>query len=326
MKNIVFSRRKGEFRKNIKKVAQKKAEINKKQYASASNYLKQRFGSLELGFHSIVFNPIDHELVREEPSIRRSYIDNAICAEEEDYLEIIRKYQKALRQKNALLKEPEQPSEEEILGYTETLCHYGNEITLRRLQWIKKANKKLPFFMKKITRREEKIYINYQSNYIKKTIEFNKENNGLYIDHFPRQEGAPSLQLLEKAFWLKYSLLSEKERRAKTTLVGPHRDEWQLFLDSRLLKGHGSQGEIRAALLTLKLSELALYRERTGRKPVFLLDDFSSELDRERREFLLEYLLSTDLQVFITTTEDISGEGKSFFIHRGSYAKQHQCE
>jgi DNA replication and repair protein RecF len=93
-----------------------------------------------------------------------------------------------------------------------------------------------------------------------------------------------------------------------------------------VLKGHGSQGEVRSALLALKLSEIELFRERTGHRPLLLLDDFSSELDRERRSFLLRFLSETDLQVFITTTEDavawVKPIGKRFQVSNGLLAER----
>jgi DNA replication and repair protein RecF len=88
------------------------------------------------------------------------------------------------------------------------------------------------------------------------------------------------------------------------TLAGPHRDDLALFYGNQPLRGHGSQGETRSALITLKLCEIDLFRRKTGHRPILLLDDFSSELDRSRREFLLRYLFESDLQVFVTSTDE----------------------
>ena len=67
----------------------------------------------------------------------------------------------------------------------------------------------------------------------------------------------------------------------------------------------------------MKLTELALFRIETGYRPLFLLDDFSSELDRERRSFLMKFLIDTDLQTFVTTTEDAFLVGKRFWVSSG---------
>src|SRR6185369_10604610 len=107
---------------------------------------------------------------------------------------------------------------------------------------------------------------------------------------FTGQLPSPSLELLQKSFWAKVSAVEAAERKQRCSLVGAHRDDWAFVFGGHPLKGHGSQGEVRSALLALKLSEIELFRNETGHRPLFLLDDFSSELDRERRLFLLGFL------------------------------------
>jgi DNA replication and repair protein RecF len=68
----------------------------------------------------------------------------------------------------------------------------------------------------------------------------------------------------------------------------------------------GSQGEIRSFLLALKLAELEEFKNETGVQPVLLIDDFSSELDANRRGFLLNYLKDSGLQIFVTSTDDLT--------------------
>jgi len=151
-------------------------------------------------------------------------------------------------------------------------------------------------------------------------------NNDLNSGHFAGQDPRPSVEILEQSFWTRLNALEEAELRTRSSLVGPHRDDWAFFLGDHVLKGHGSQGEVRSALLALKLSEIELFRERTGHRPLLLLDDFSSELDRERRSFLLRFLSETDLQVFITTTEDavawVKPIGKRFQVSNGLLAER----
>ncbi len=299
----------------------KAASINQKPFKSSTRYLKQRFGSYELGFHCIVFNPRDHYLVDDEPAQRRSYLDQVLSAEDETYLDLVRKYGRILQQKNAALKSIENPSRALILGFTEALCSQGCKITLERFGWVQRLQKELSKIMYKIAPDSPLLGVKYISNLKWECYNFQNNFNNLKADHFSGQEPPPSLELLEKAYWKQYSLLERNEYRLKTSLVGPHRDDWSLFLGENVLKGYGSQGEVRSALLALKLSELGLFREKTNHRPVFLLDDFSSELDRQRREFLLSYLLDTDLQVFITSTEDLFKKGKKFFISEGTYLK-----
>lgn len=304
--------------------ATKLAFINGKPYRSAASYLTQRFGQFELGFHTIVFNPSDHDLVRGEPSIRRHYLDRVLAGEDLEYLKAYQKYQRTLAQRNALLRGDTFPSRDLLRGFTEPLAELGAVIVFKRLQWLNRLIDPLRLTIERIAPKQPALRLFYLSNWIPRIHNLSLENNKLHdagipdLDvHFAGQAQLPSVELLEQAFWKQLSLLEEAERRAQSSLVGPHRDDWAFLLGTHVLKGHGSQGEVRSALLALKLSEIELFRGRTGHQPLLLLDDFSSELDQERRAFLLRYLTETDLQVFVTTTEDFIGGGKRFWVSQG---------
>jgi DNA replication and repair protein RecF len=157
----------------------------------------------------------------------------------------------------------------------------------------------------------------YLSHWVSEIENLSYHSSNLRSVHFTGQVRLPSLELLEQHYLAKVAALSESEKRAGFSLVGPHRDDWTFLIGGHVLKGHGSQGEIRSALLALKLCELALFQKETGHKPIFLLDDFSSELDQQRRHYLLKFLMETDLQTFVTTTEDSSFVGKRYWVSNG---------
>ncbi len=299
----------------------KLAFINGKAYRSSTQFLSQRFGSHQLGFHSIIFNPSDHDLVRGDPSQRRAYLNRVIAAEDIEYLKIFQKYQRVLDQRNALLKSVHLLKSDILRGFTEQLCHYGIALTQKRLQWVQKLGNFLNGTLQKIAPDQPELKMSYLSKWIFQEENLSHKNKDLDAIHFTGQGQLPSLELLEQSFWAKASVLETAERRAGCSLVGPHRDDWAFFLGNQVLKGHGSQGEVRSALLALKLSEIELFRNRTGHRPVFLLDDFSSELDRGRRVFLLQFLVETDLQTFVTTTEDSSYFGKRYWVSKGMIEK-----
>lgn len=282
----------------------KVAFINGKPYRSSTQYLSQRFGQFELGLHAVVFNPSDHDLVRGEPALRRQYLDRVISAEDLDYLKVLQKYHRVLEQRNALLKSDERPSRSLLAGFSEPLAQYGSLIADKRLAWLERLRGRLNDTARMIAPKQPFLRAVYASNWVPKINDLSIPNNDLNLGHFAGQDPRPSLEILEQSFWTRLNALEEAELRTRSSLVGPHRDDWAFFLGDQVLKGHGSQGEVRSALLALKLSEIELFRERTGHRPLLLLDDFSSELDRERRSFLLRFLTETDLQVFITTTED----------------------
>ncbi len=291
----------------------KTAAINGKPYKSSTQYLSQRFGSFQVGFHAIVFNPSDHDLVRGEPAIRRGYLDRVISAEDLDYLKALQKYKRAVEQRNALLKTGS-PARSLLEGFTDPVIEHGALLAYKRLQWLQALDGRLNESVRQIAPRQPVLRVFSASSWVPKIASLSIDNRELDTSHFTGQYEVPSLELLKQALRSRLSELERAEQQAGITLAGPHRDDWLFFLGSQSLKGHGSQGEVRSALLALKISEIELFRKRTGHRPLFLLDDFSSELDRERRTFLLEFLSKTDLQVFITTTEDSSSVGGKRFV------------
>lgn len=295
----------------------KTAFIDGKPIRSSTQYLSSRFGQIEVGFHSIVFNPSDHDLIRGEPATRRAYLDRTLSAEDPDYLKTLSRYLKTLEQRNALLKNEVKPRPEVLEGFSENLIHLGAQIARARLEWLVRLREKLDPTLRKTVPVTLPLRAFYISSWIKK-------NEGISITSvdfdpllFPLQTPLPSLEFFEAEFREALQNQRDAEWRAGVTLAGPHRDDLAMFYGNQPLRGHGSQGETRSALITLKLCEVELFRLRTGHRPILLLDDFSSELDQSRREFLLRYLAETDLQVFVTSTEEPPHEGKIFRVRQG---------
>lgn len=295
----------------------KTAFIDGKPIRSSTQYLSSRFGQIEIGFHSIVFNPSDHDLIRGEPAIRRAYLDRTLSAEDPDYLKTLSRYQKALEQRNALLKNDVRPSPEYLSGFTETLIECGAIIARSRLDWLDRLRKNLDNTLRKIVPEALPLRAFYLSAWIKKNKGISIASVDFDPSQFPLQNTLPLLEFFQAEFREALEAQRDAEWRAGLTLVGPHRDDLALFYGNQPLRGHGSQGETRSALITLKLCEIDLFRKKTGHLPILLLDDFSSELDRSRREFLLRYLSETDLQVFVTSTEEPPFEGKVFRVKNG---------
>ncbi|OFZ20116.1 MAG: hypothetical protein A2X94_09400 [Bdellovibrionales bacterium GWB1_55_8] len=296
----------------------KTAFINGKPYKSSTQYLSQRFGSFHMGFHAVVFNPSDHDLVRGEPAGRRGYLDRLLAASDLEYLRLAQRYQRILEQRNAVLRNGEPSASALLAGFTEPLAQTGSEMVLKRLEAMKELETRGINALYKIAPKLPFFRLNYFSSWAEKTLQlsgFTEPPGGAY---FTGQRTLPSLELLEKAFRNQVSNLGPAEWKAGHTLVGPHRDDWGFSLGQMPLKGHGSQGEVRSMLLALKLAEIELFQSETGHRPLFLLDDFSSELDQERREFLIHFLSASGLQVFITTTEEPKYPGKRFLISDGA--------
>ena len=82
--------------------------------------------------------------------------------------------------------------------------------------------------------------------------------------------------------------------------VGPHRDDMQFYINGQEVKVYGSQGQKRTSALSLKMAEIEIVEKTIGEKPILLLDDVLSELDRNRQNYLLENIKG--IQTIITCT------------------------
>jgi DNA replication and repair protein RecF len=107
------------------------------------------------------------------------------------------------------------------------------------------------------------------------------------------------------------------------TTIGPHRDELRLLANGVDLGNYGSRGQIRTALLALKLAEVNWMKERTGEWPVILLDEVMAELDLERRADLLSYLSDSEQVLFTTTdinlfTQEFVEQAEIWDVHDGN--------
>lgn len=306
------------------RIDKKLARINEKLVRSSTEYILSRHRSFGSGFHAVIFNPSDHELIRGEPKRRRSFLDQIITATHPDVFQNWQGFYKVLEQRNRLLKmmklEAAKGYEVEFESFTEQLIKYGARLTFDRLRGIRHINRYLPDIASKIAPNQKPIAIKLCSSWM--------EEKGLDIrpaeGHWTGHPAVVSIEEIEEKLSAKLKGSRVQERLAQTTTIGPQRDDWGVVLGEGDLKTQGSQGEVRTALLGLKFSELCLFEEETGAKPVLLLDDLSSELDEERREFLLKFLQETDLQVFVTTTESmpISQQGKRFILSEGTVCQQ----
>ena len=134
--------------------------------------------------------------------------------------------------------------------------------------------------------------INQKAREIQNEISGRKEELNLIYN--------PSVKLKEN-YLEKLTEYKEKEKENLFCMVGVHRDDIDIFINGKLAKNYASQGQIRTAVLSLKLAETEIIKEETGEYPVMLLDDILSELDKSRREFLISKIKGK--QIIITCTD-----------------------
>ena len=211
---------------------------------------------------SVFFGPEDLEIIINSPSIRRAYLDLVLEQVDRDYRRANLSYQKGLRQRNRLLEQiRDENKPRSILFFWDKLLLENGEIISQK--------------------REEFIeFINSQP------------------DHFGNLNISYDKSLISPQRLEKYE---KEEVAAGMTLVGPHRDDFQVKLKERNLHPFGSRGEQRTAVFSLKLGELEYIAKKTGQRPILLLDDIFSELDHQRRKHLFEVIPKQ--QTIMTTTD-----------------------
>ena len=232
----------------------------------------RRSGELLGLLNVIFFSPEDLRIIKNGPSERRKFINMELCQLDSLYLHDLGEYNKALMQRNKLLKQIYyQPSLKDTLDIWDmNLVEYGNRVIKRRAVFVKEISEIVTRVNEKLTGNKEHIQMFYEPD--------------TTIDEFEEK--------------LKNS--REKDLKMCSTNVGPHRDDLCFMNGDIDIRKYGSQGQQRTCALSLKLAEIELVKETIGDSPILLLDDVLSELDRSRQNYLLDSI--HDIQTIITCT------------------------
>lgn len=247
-------------------------KINNKEIKKLSDYISN--------MNVIIFSSNDIVIFKDSPSSRRKYFNIQISQIDKNYLKYLNDYNITLRQRNEFLKILDSKKENDIKYFdilTDKYVDLAIDISKYRDKYINDINSYLDDIFKFITGMSG-LSINYVSN-----INF--------FDGFDKN-------VLKK----KMNDNFDREIQYKTTLIGPNRDDFVFMLNGKNLSSFGSQGQIRSAVLALKLAEVKLFCEITSDEPILLLDDIFSELDIRKRNNVLKYL-NNDIQTIITTTD-----------------------
>ncbi|MGI6004352.1 MAG: DNA replication/repair protein RecF [Christensenellales bacterium] len=226
----------------------------------------------------VLFSPENIRMIDQGPVMRRQYMDLALCQTDRRYVACLVDYNRALKQRNALLRAGAPAPLHDILSvWDEQLASCGGRIMQLRES-----------FLKQVAPVAANIY---------GTIA--QENEQMQILYRPGAAGADGDHRERILMALSQSRREDMARRLTT--AGPHRDDFFITIDGREARRYASQGQRRTAALALKLSELYWMQDTAGERPVLLLDDVFSELDIRRRERLMHAV--SDGQTLITCTE-----------------------
>lgn len=240
-------------------------------------------------FRAVLFCPDHLGIVKGAPSERREFMNVAISQISREYIYLLGDYQITLENRNALIKKICSPgisaqareSLRDSLGvWNEQLAKYATRIAAWRKEYIEKISPYAEFIMSEMSKNKEKLRIHY-------------------ICDVPEPENiekseADYLRIFEDGI--------DRDISAGATQKGVHRDELSIKINGEPLRTYGSQGQQRTAVLAIKLAEGAVCKDYTGEEPVYLLDDVFSELDNERKSYLLSEKRGS--QLIITTCEE----------------------
>lgn len=254
------------------------------------------FGTL----NTVVFAPDDLMILKGSPGDRRRFLDRAVFSARAGYLADVQAYEAVLRQRNAWLKDL-RASRPLLEVYNGQLADLGARVALRRLTYLIEFR---PFFQDTF----RAIFFGDADPATPAPFEATLALQAKWL-------GAPALldiqdpaaadhthDTLRDLLLAALQASEDDDRRRGFTTRGPHRDDLVVRLGQHDARAFASQGQMRSIVLAMKVAQIRVVRELYHHTPILLLDDVSSELDRDRNRHLFDVLRAHPGQVFITTT------------------------
>ena len=262
----------------------------KKQISEAAGYFK-----------AVLFIPQMSQIIEGGPEERRRYLNLALTQVFPGYARTLSDYNKALDQRNALLKNLAESGGEvsQLEAWDKLLAEPGAKLIYWRNQALQEIEKQAARIHHRLTRGDEVLRISYEPAY--DPIQEPDGQLSLRIKTSMDRSGVEREEI-ENGFRERLGKLRREEIQRGMTTTGPHRDEIRFLANGVDLGDYGSRGQVRTTLLALKLAEVEWIRSRTGQAPVLLLDEVMAELDPQRRTDLLGYVDGLE-QALLTTTD-----------------------
>ncbi len=249
----------------MKRRSKKQFKRNKKEYNRFSDHI----GFLPL----VMVSPTDSELISGGSEERRKFMDVVISQYDKEYLDALIRYNKALVQRNTLLKSDYQIDEELFAVLEEVMAHAGETVFCKREAFIKEFTPIFQTFYSFISQGKELVTLSYDSH----------------------AREAALIDVLKQS--------RAKDKIVGFSLKGIHRDELNMLLGGFPIKKEGSQGQNKTYLISLKLAQFDFLKRTGNTTPLLLLDDIFDKLDVSRVEQIVKLVAGDSFgQIFITDT------------------------
>lgn len=272
----------------------KKVKINNNNVERLTDYLSN--------INIVLFTSEDLKLIKDTPNTRRKLINIELSQFSNDYLKVLTYYNKVLKQRNAYLKTlylNANASGDYLNILTDQLIELGLKVYSYRQDFINEIEKYVSNNYLKITGKDN-LKLVYKSDYVGKSKEdlvkmYNKEK--------------------------------DRDIVLGKTNIGVHRDDYDFTLNGFSLKDYGSEGEQKNAIISLKMGEIDIFKDKKNITPILILDDLFSELDEVKINNILDFI-SDDIQTFVTTTEldkvssKLMKDSKIFSVFEGTVKEE----
>ena len=272
----------------------KRIKINNNKITKVSDYITK--------VNIILFNPDDLKIIKDTPMTRRRLLNIEISGISKEYLLYLNAYNKILKQRNAYLKtlsKKNNISNDYLNILTSKLVDIGMQIVVMREEFINNINSYIGDIYLKITNKGI-LSLNYKSEFKNKTKD-------------------QIMQMFTKNI--------SREIIMGKTLFGPGHDDIEFLIDKEIVKEYSSTGEQKNSIIAFKLAEIKNIEDHLNKKPILILDDLFSELDKTKINNILS-LIDENVQTFITTTEisfvasDLLSKSKIFHVINGEVREE----
>ncbi|MGI6433976.1 MAG: DNA replication/repair protein RecF [Syntrophomonadaceae bacterium] len=253
----------------------------------------------------VLFTPDDLYLIKGSPAKRREFLDFTLRQISRPYAYEFNNYLGLLKRRNDMLRK-EQGHHKTYAIINDLFIKSAAEVTIARIRFIHHLQEKAGMIHQRLAGTGHELKLRYALS-------------------FPVDSDTINLDILREHLLHAGYNKREQERIRRISLIGPHLDDLNIYIDNKLARWFASQGQQRHLVVVLKLAEIYSFAAITGYYPIFLLDEVLAEFDQQHKALLLEELAQAKYQAFLTSVEAISTvppQAALYQVHNGTITRK----